>query len=140
MTFGTTQTCDLLAPAKRPLGEGTPSSELPRTSLRRVVVGIERFELRGVVSNDDLSPRDVHVALAGGLNLDSPFDLVIDEEGLGAIALDTTLALDATLFDGVDFGALADEDLDTTNPDGVLGDAVLTGLGNADVSVRVEKR
>jgi hypothetical protein len=140
VTFDASRTADLLDPEQQMLAEGAPSNELPRTSLRRVVVGIERFELRGVVSYGDLAPRDVHVVLKSGVGLDSPYELVIDEEGLGTIALGATLSLDATLFDGVDFAALPDEELDTTNPDGALGDAVVSGLGNAEISVRMEQK
>jgi hypothetical protein len=140
VTFDSGKTADLLDPESQSLGDGDPSNELAQTTFRRVVVAVERFELRGEVSYDELEPRELHVALAGGLDLDAPFDLVIDEKGLGPIVLDATLVLDGTLLDGVDFAALADDELETTSADGVLGDAVLKALGNAEITVRIEER
>lgn len=140
VTFGGAGVLDLLAPEVRALSEGTPSSELPRTTLRRAVVRVRSFELAGEVISAELSPRPLRVTLASELDLDAPFDLTVDEEGIGKVALDATLVLDGTLFDGVDFDILSDVELETSTGDGVVGSAVFEALSAAEVSVRMTER
>jgi len=141
VTLGAAAVFDLLDSAKRPLSDAVPSNELPRTSLRRIVVRARTVEVRGAVESEVLTPpRELDLTLAGAFEVASPFELAIGDEGLGAIELDVTLELDGTLFDGVDFADLPDEELQTSAVDGALGAALLTGLAGAEVSVRVKRR
>jgi hypothetical protein len=141
VTLGTDSTFDLLDPARRGLSDAVPSNELPRTSLRQVVVRARSIEVAGVAEAETLpEPRELYVALTGTFEVTSAFDLTIGDDGLGAIALDSTLVLDGTLLDGVDFASLPDEELATTSADGVLGTAVLGALGRSQVSVKPTRR
>jgi hypothetical protein len=140
VTFGGAHTLDLLAPQTRALEEGSPSRELPRTTVRRAVLRVQSFELRGEVSAEGSVPRGLVVTLAGGIAIEAPFELVIDEQGLGALELHAALLLDGTLFDGVDFTALGDGDLQSTSAEDVLGAGALTALARAEISIEVRKR
>jgi hypothetical protein len=86
-----------------------PSRELAQSSPGRVLVVLSRLELDGTVGAGDFG--DGSASLVVDLPLDIELDaslepIEIDRDGPESLRLSTTLEVDRTLFDGIDFAAL----------------------------------
>jgi hypothetical protein len=88
-----------------------PSEELPRTTLRRVVVHVSRLELAGSVAGGPAAaPLTVPVPFAVDLPLgawQAGIELAIDRDEPGSFAFEVDVVIGGTAFDGLDFAANA---------------------------------
>jgi len=109
VTLGYDAAISLLAAEPALADSYTPSQELERSSPARVLVALRRFELAGSVGGGDFG------ADSASLLVDLPLDLEleaslepieIDRDGPESVRLSTTVQVDRTLFDGIDFAAL----------------------------------
>lgn len=87
-----------------------PSRELARSSPERVLVVLAHLEFEGTVSGGDLA--DESAKLVVDLPLDTElaasFEPVeIDQDGPESLRLSSTVVVPGSLFDGIDFSALA---------------------------------
>ena len=109
LPFG--QPDDLLSAERAALNRFDPSDELPRVTLRRVVVHVSRLELTGSVAG---GPAAAPLAAPVPFGVDLPLgawqagiELAIDRDEPGDFSFELDIVVGGTAFDSLDFAANA---------------------------------
>jgi hypothetical protein len=138
---------DLWAPETRLVRRFAPSRELPRTTLRRCAVGLARLTATGSVSGgpqgaglgDTTLPLSVDLPLADQA-IDRVLSLSIDRDGPGEVSVRVALVVDGTLFDDVEFGAIAvDGAVVIAAPESDAALKLAERMGEAELSVEIRE-
>jgi len=101
---------DLLRAASAPLDGFAPSAELPRSTIDRAELQLERLEIEATVSEGELEqPVELALDLPLSERLSQTLGRSIDRDGKATLRPRARLRVPATLFDGLDFAGLAAE-------------------------------
>lgn len=125
---------DLLAPAHKNLVRYEPAPELPESVIGRAELRANELACEGWVEGDALvEPLALDVALPlSAAALRVPLDQEVSRDGPETLTPEVRLRIDGTLFDGLDFAALANGgrvELDGSDPQALesfFGAATLT--------------
>jgi hypothetical protein len=105
------QDLDLLAGADVRLTRVEPSRELPQATISEIGLVIAGFSGVGRVSGGGLlEPVPLTIELVLRATLEGSTRIAISRDGPETLRLTAALALDGTLFDGIEFAGLAGED------------------------------
>lgn len=142
VTLGFDNPISLLSGRAEAADRYDPSRELDRSTPRRILVRLSRLEIEGTVSAGDLADDDLtlSVDLPLGIELDATLDGVeIDRDGPERIALHTSVVVDGTLFDGIDFAALAEDGTAPfEDPDSGASQTLVAALSASETNVHVD--
>jgi hypothetical protein len=99
---------DLLAAPTLSLDRVEPSAELPQATLERAALALRGLSISGSAMGGTLAaPLAFELDVAPLGSLSQTLDFVIDRDAPETLALSADVRLDGTLFDGIDFAALA---------------------------------
>lgn len=104
------RTFDLLEPQQQSLRDYAPMAELPRAVIGRAALSWNDFHCSGTVGDEASdSPSDLEIDLSlASEPITAALDVAITRDGPETFMPRVRLALDGTLFDGLDFRSLAE--------------------------------
>ncbi|MGD8863920.1 MAG: hypothetical protein PVI30_28150 [Myxococcales bacterium] len=133
------RTLSLLPGETVALADYEPSRELPEGSLDRLDVALTGLSLRGDVRGPGLSgPVELRVSLALQEVLGEPLAISLDRDGPAILTPRVGIRLDGSLFDGLDFAALRENDgVAIDDPDSAAATRLLESLFDSDLRVEL---
>jgi hypothetical protein len=141
VTLGFDEPISLLARRAVAASSYDPSRELDQSSPRRVLVTLSRLEIDGTISGAALG--DDELALSVDLPLDTELDATLegpelDRDGPERIELHTVVVVDGSLFDDIDFAAVAEEGVALfEDPDSASSRTLTASFQKSETSVLV---